>query len=228
MEAEVSSLSSWRMTFLALMVALIFFWDEHFPVPSSLFFWRNRNMCEIIDSSLCLSMNQLNEPSSIQTCVIAHLVAVGITPMYFFETGLNWPQAKDHSEAWWVLLFLSFGVSYLKWGLFTHRVVMNFNVSFSKVSAWHIVGCVNFFPFPAGHSPALPLWFFITQFLLGTTLLPRVSVWLCTPTTTIFGLTFLSSHTVAYCTSWLMWVSKLRGALLLSSELCFSENVVPL
>ncbi|XP_030881349.1 histone-lysine N-methyltransferase EZH2 isoform X4 [Leptonychotes weddellii] len=47
------------------------------------------------------------------------------------------------------------------------------------------------------------------EFLLGTSLLPRVSVWLCTPTTTIFGLTSLSSsqwssHTVAYCTSWLM------------------------
>ncbi|XP_030881350.1 histone-lysine N-methyltransferase EZH2 isoform X5 [Leptonychotes weddellii] len=49
----------------------------------------------------------------------------------------------------------------------------------------------------------------LTSFLLGTSLLPRVSVWLCTPTTTIFGLTSLSSsqwssHTVAYCTSWLM------------------------
>lgn len=54
-----------------------------------------------------------------------------------------------------------------------------------------------------------PLRFSITQFLLGTSLLPRVSVWLCTPTTTIFGLTSLSSsqwssHTVAYCTSWLI------------------------
>uniref|UniRef100_A0AC11EIZ5 Enhancer of zeste 2 polycomb repressive complex 2 subunit n=1 Tax=Ovis aries TaxID=9940 RepID=A0AC11EIZ5_SHEEP len=56
-----------------------------------------------------------------------------------------------------------------------------------------------------------PLRFSITQFLLGTSLLPRVSVWLCTPTTTIFGLTSLSSsqwssHTVAYCTSWLIFL----------------------
>lgn len=52
-------------------------------------------MCEIIDSSLCLSMNQLNEPSSIQACMITHLVAVGITPMYFLRLTSGFTQRRD-------------------------------------------------------------------------------------------------------------------------------------
>lgn len=42
--------------------------------------------------------------------MITYLVAVGITPMYFFETGLNWPQAKDHSGAMGVAVVVLWGV----------------------------------------------------------------------------------------------------------------------
>lgn len=102
MEADASSLlSSGLITFLELMVTHILFWGDGFPVLSSSL---NRSMFENINSSLCLSINELNEPSGIQERLIAHLVACGITPVYFFlKLGLlSWLQAKDHSEVGWL------------------------------------------------------------------------------------------------------------------------------